>query len=131
MTCCAKTRQRGFSLLEVLVAFSVMALSLGALYQSAGGSIRGAIESERQSRAVHLAQSLLALHPTVPPAGVSEAGQFGDLSWRVSSSPYPQVGDPPPLVKLHRVVGQIEWDDRNQRRSFELVTLVPERTDNR
>ena len=33
---------RRVSLLEVLVAFSIMALALGALYQAAGGSVRGA-----------------------------------------------------------------------------------------
>lgn len=121
------TRQGGFSLLEILVAFSVMALALGVLYQTAGGSVRGAIESERQARAVHLAQSLLALHPSVPSAGVSEVGRFEELSWSVFSSPYPQSGDSPPEVRLHRIVGQIEWEDRGQHRSYALVSLVPER----
>ena len=33
-------RQTGFSLLELLVAFVIMAFSLGMLYQASGGTVR-------------------------------------------------------------------------------------------
>lgn len=119
--------QAGFSLLEVLVAFSIMALALGALYQSAGGSVRGAIEAERQARAIFLAQSLLALHQSVPVVGVSEQGDFEDLQWNVSSERFPLPGDPPPPVQLQRLVAAIGWVDRGRARSLVLSTIVPER----
>jgi general secretion pathway protein I len=116
--------QQGFSLLEILVAFSIMALALGALYQAAGGSVRAALESERQARAVHLAQSLLDLHPFVGPAGVAEDGQFEDLRWRLASVAYPQPGDPPPDIPLHQLDVEVSWQDRGQQRSLVLTTLV-------
>lgn len=53
-------RARGFSLLEVLVAFSILALSLGVLMQIFSGSLNNASISKDQTEATVIAQSLLA-----------------------------------------------------------------------
>jgi general secretion pathway protein I len=54
-----RTEQSGFSLLEILVAFSILALSLGVLMQIFSGSLRNADITHDQAQAVVLAQSLL------------------------------------------------------------------------
>lgn len=122
-------RQRGLSLLEVLIAFTIMSMSLAALYHAAGGSVRGAVEAERQSRAVVLAQSLLALNPSVLPRGVANEGRFEDLRWQVSSAPLiiSNSNDSPPAIGLQRIVVRVEWSDRGRDRSLSLVSVVPER----
>ncbi|OPH17317.1 general secretion pathway protein GspI, partial [Azospirillum brasilense] len=61
--------QQGLTLLELLVAFAIMALALGMLYRAMGGSARSVADVDRYQRAVVLAQSLLALRDAVPEQG--------------------------------------------------------------
>jgi general secretion pathway protein I len=118
--------QRGFSLLELLVAFVIMAFSLGMLYQVSGGTVRALGDTEQQQRAAILAQSVLNSREAVPEAGWNEAGESAGLSWRVSSAPFARpVTDSraPPLHQLSVVVG---WNGRGGARTLELTTLVPQ-----
>ncbi|AUN95757.1 type IV pilus modification PilV family protein [Pseudazoarcus pumilus] len=119
--------QRGFSLIEVVVAFAILALSLGALYQSAGGSVRGMQEVERRSAAVLLARSLLELHDTVPEGGFvrdgrSESGGY----WRISATrDLSAAGDD--MWPLYHVEVEV-WDaDARAAPVFRVATLRPER----
>ena len=77
-------RQRGFTILELLVAFAIMAISLGMLYRASGGSARSVGNMERYQRATVLAESILAMRDAVPEEGWSEAGQVAGFDWRVA-----------------------------------------------
>lgn len=121
----APSRQTGFSLLEVLVAFVIMALALGALYQALGGSLRGVAAAGDSTRAVLLAQSLLNLYDQVPPDGLAEAGDTPDgLAWDLRSAPFP-VAIENPHWELHEVVARVRWRDGGREREFALHTLLP------
>ena len=121
--------QAGFSLLEVLVAFSIMMLSLGALYQAAGGSIRNLATSERQTHAILLAQSLLSLHQAVPPGGLSASGSSGrGFEWGLSAVPAVNAQADPDGASwpLYRLDVEVAWQDGDRRRRYALATLLPE-----
>lgn len=121
--------QRGFSLLEVLVAFTIMALSLGALYATLGGSLRSVARAGDVSRAALLAESLLAFYRQVPEGGidVSGASEDGALTWRVRSDPFPiETRDGLTLPHpMQRLVVEIGGPEGPVGRPY--VTLVPER----
>lgn len=121
------SRERGLTLLELLVAFAIMAMSLGLLYRAMGGSARSAGDVERYQHAVLLAESLLALRDTVPEQGWADAGETGGYRWRVQSAPYSTGLEGPNIPVLHEVGILITWFDGTQDRSFEIATLRPQR----
>ena len=121
-------KSRGFTLLEILVAFSIMALSLGMLYRASGANARAADGMERSQRAILLAESLLSMNDAVPPEGWNQSGQSAGFSWRVASNPFPTAVNAPHVPVLHEVHLVIEWQDGANTRQIAMDTLRPERT---
>ena len=122
-------RQKGLSLLELLVAFVVMAIALGMLYKASGASARAVGDSERYQRAVFLIDSLLEARDGVPPEGWNASGQSAGYDWVVRSQPY--VTDvsrsSPTVAELHQVSIVVSWLVRGQAKQIEVSTLRPQR----
>jgi general secretion pathway protein I len=123
-------KQQGFSLLEILIAFSIMALSLGILLKIFSGGINTASVAEEYTTAVQIAESLLVQ------TGVETPLQQGEMSgvendrfyWLVSVSPYTSMMEDfdPALsaTALFQVKVMVTWgDDRERDRQVELTTL--------
>ena len=81
-------RQRGLTLLEMLVAMTIMALSITVIYRAIAGSARGVEQVDTSQHAMHIMQSLLDAYPLIDPRQLSTSGQDGTLQWSVRASPY-------------------------------------------
>lgn len=118
-------RHAGFSLLEMMVAISIMALCLGALYQAASGATRNVRAAERYAYAVELARSLLAENAMVPQNGVNTSGETGSgFQWVVQTSPRDLqrtgLGD----AALQDIEVSVAWYDGSKRRHVALNSVV-------
>lgn len=116
--------QQGFTLLEMLVAFTIMALSLTLVYRVMGANARQAGDLVQRQEALLLAQSLLTQRDSVSPEGWNEAGTRARFSWVISS----QVQDrlQPELPPLHEVSIYISWVDSGRQLQQNLRVLLPE-----
>ncbi|MEQ9640277.1 MAG: prepilin-type N-terminal cleavage/methylation domain-containing protein [Alphaproteobacteria bacterium] len=82
---------RGFTLLEVLVAFAIAALGLGVALQAMGGGLAAGEAAANRGDALLLAQSRLAEATVLPPE--ARTGRDAGLDWRSAAEPLGPASD--------------------------------------
>jgi len=123
-----RCRQAGVSLLEILIAVSILGIAFTAVFASFSTALRTVARLDEHQLAVAFATSKLnemLLEPTLAPgsehSGVSEAG----LRWRARAElaeERPGTAPDKPL-RLLRVVVEVEWGNAGGRQTFRLETL--------
>ncbi|MCX7097265.1 MAG: prepilin-type N-terminal cleavage/methylation domain-containing protein [Methylococcales bacterium] len=109
------TKQQGFSLLEILIAFSILALSLGILLKIFSAGVNTAIVAEDYTLAIQIAQSKMATigvsSPLQPASGVENDQYY----WQVEVSPYTFNPDQVDLSELTAALVKVKvivsWGD--------------------
>lgn len=119
---------RGFSLLEVLVAFTILAMLLGALFQVFSSGLHAARAGDSYTRATIIAQSRLAALGVEQPfqEGTSSGSVDDTYHWRVVVRPY--VDDQMPVGRgvpqPFSVDVEIFWEEGAGARSLSLSSLL-------
>lgn len=127
MTSQNSRHQTGLSLLELLVAFAILAMSLGLIYKAMGASARQVGDMSTYQQASMLAESLLASRDSVTDQGWSESGEQNSFTWQISSQPYTSEVNAPDMVPLHQINMVISWPDGSRQKHLEIQTLLPQR----
>jgi general secretion pathway protein I len=128
-------RQRGFTLIEVIIAFALLALALTLLLGSLSGAARQIRTADDSGRATLHAQSLLAqlgVGEILQPGRKEGTFEEGRYRWTLEMEPYvdplkqrsPQTVSSAP--RLLQVQLQVEWSDTpGQRLRWRTLRLVP------
>lgn len=123
---CAMNKSKGFSLLEILVAFTIMAISLGIVLKIFSSGVNTAVISEDYIIATQIAESLMAK------TGVEESLAVGESSgtdndkyqWQVKVENYinPETEEDAE-IELMTVQVTVKWGDEQNARTVELNTV--------
>jgi general secretion pathway protein I len=114
----------GFTLVEIIVALAILALSLNAILPAISDALWRTSEAEAQAEAASLARSLLAQAGSAVPLNNGAAtGRFGNgFRWRLQVTPYGGA-DQGAAVRGYKVMAEVSWDDARSERSVALTTL--------
>jgi general secretion pathway protein I len=124
-------RARGFTLIEIVVAFAILAVGLGLAMQIATSAMRNTRLAAQRTEAALYAKSLLDT------LGVGErleegadSGEFGeDYRWDLSVTPFEIESSVPGLdpaiapVELYRLELVVTWGKRPREHEARFVTL--------
>ena len=117
--------QKGFTLLETLVALAVLAMVLGVIYQIFGTSLRNMQYAKDYSHAQMLAESKLAeLSKGLPVRAGAWEGEFNEkYSWQMDVAKLPAVdeegGD---VIEKYQIDFAVSWNAGKQQQAISLRT---------
>ena len=116
--------RKGFTLIEVLVALVVAVAAMTLLSQGFTTGARASTTAQFATRAAMLAQRVLTDFETGQlPLASNQSGAFDDepdFTFRTTS-------DTGSITGLTQLTIIIEWQERNQDRSYQLVRLMRDR----
>lgn len=121
-----RKRSRGFTLLEVLVAFAILSFSMAGVFGVFSNSLEAARTGQQYSRATALAKARLAAFDLAGPAGIAPASGEDPAGYRwqidveeITDAPIsPGDLDVVPVA----VSVSVEWGS-GEGRSVELATI--------
>jgi general secretion pathway protein I len=125
--------ERGFTLLEVLIAFAIASLALALLFRAASDGMLSVRTAGRYEEAVARARSHLAAigRDAALVAGSSEGNDGGGYRWHLDVTPVAtsqpatlgpaRIGGPPP-PELYAVSVAVSWREGGKDREFVLRT---------
>ncbi len=121
----ARAGQRGFTLMEVLVAFTIFAFSFGAILQIFSTGTRNAGVSRAYAVALGHAQSQLerlGIEEPLEPGRSSGVLDDG-MSWHLEVTPFEDRPAEDSLLRAFTVKAVVTWRDGDQEREVALSSL--------
>jgi general secretion pathway protein I len=130
----AHGRAQGFTLLEVLLAFVILSISLAVVFQIISGSVRNTVHSRQYTEITLIAQSVMdtvGLDIPLEP-GSEVGGEWGDYQWFLEIYDYQgqQDGEFRALeladitgVNLLQVDLYVHWGEEGDERSRRFSTV--------
>ena len=116
--------ERGFTLLEVLVALTILSLSVTVLFGIFSAGLDRTRQDSRATQARVLAESLLAKAESEPPHANANGIDGSGLSWNLQVTPFGQRGAIGSGVSAETVSATVRWRLGNHDRALTLTTLV-------
>ena len=126
----------GFTLLEVLLAFVVFALSFTLVLEILSGSMHNTVRAREYTEAALVAQSVMdQLGLELPiEEGVNYFGESGDYQWEIDIGPYEDAAENTNSIELGQLTGiellqidlVISWGEppRDKSNSFSTIRAM-------
>lgn len=119
--------QRGFSLLEVLVAFSILAMSLSTILALFGTGLRSTVLARDYQQALLVADTRLAVLQGIAPRQLQPEVAHGEVpggfTWKSEVRAIEQ--EPPAVggIAVYQLAVAVSWNDAGKSRQIELTSL--------
>jgi general secretion pathway protein I len=117
--------QQGFTLIEMVIAFAILGMTLTVLYGVFENSLMRMRRDTHVSEATLLAQSLLARAGSEwPLADGTRAGESQGYSYAlIERAVAPAAGEPAYTLPTVRITASVQWVDGSGTRNISLSTL--------
>lgn len=127
------SREGGFSLLEILVAFAILSLSIGVILGIFSKGLRSAIVSEEYQQAINIAETQMARAGVEIQLaeGAASGVVDGKYTWTMQASLYElpkptiktDIVAPPPEADPFKVQVRVEWQEGKDTKEFVLNSI--------